>query len=217
MLTSGGEPLQLTSDEGQKRIDSFSPDGKDVYFERSVGREEVWAVPTLGGAPRRVVSGWDVVPSPDGAFIVYAKWGSTGILRADKSGLNEELVSSSETADWFFIPLLWFPGGNELLAAGVPVGFGPKFHLYRINVTSHEVVDLGEVTGNSLDLVWAEPGQSILFSRVVNGLTNIWNCSLKDRNLTQITFGTGPDYSPMPDPGGKGGLRECYGEGGAGI
>jgi hypothetical protein len=38
----------------------------------------------------------------------------------------------------------------------------------------------------------------------VNGLTNIWNYSLQDRSLTQITFGTGPDYSPMPDPGGKG-------------
>ena len=52
--------------------------------------------------------------------------------------------------------------------------------------------------------MWAEPGKTVLFSRTVNGLTNIWNYSLKDRSLTQITFGTGPDYSPMPDPGGKG-------------
>ncbi len=27
---------------------------------------------------------------------------------------------------------------------------------------------------------------------------------MKDRSLTQISFGTGPDFSPMPDPGGKG-------------
>ena len=52
--------------------------------------------------------------------------------------------------------------------------------------------------------MWAEPGNTVLFSRTVNGLTNIWKYSLKDRSLTQITFGTGPDYSPMPDPGGKG-------------
>jgi Tol biopolymer transport system component len=38
----------------------------------------------------------------------------------------------------------------------------------------------------------------------VNGLTNIWSYSLKDRSLQQITFGTGPDFAPMPDPGGKG-------------
>ena len=47
-------------------------------------------------------------------------------------------------------------------------------------------------------------GNTVLFSRTVNGLTNIWKYSLKDRSLTQITFGTGPDFSPMPDPGGKG-------------
>jgi len=38
----------------------------------------------------------------------------------------------------------------------------------------------------------------------MGGLTNIWQYNLRNRSLTQITFGTGPDYSPMPDPGGKG-------------
>jgi serine/threonine protein kinase len=31
MLTSGGEPLQLTNDEGDKNADNFSPDGKEIY------------------------------------------------------------------------------------------------------------------------------------------------------------------------------------------
>jgi hypothetical protein len=44
----------------------------------------------------------------------------------------------------------------------------------------------------------------VLFSRTVNGLTNIWNYNLKDRSLTQITFGTGPDSWPMTNHGGKG-------------
>jgi radical SAM superfamily enzyme len=38
----------------------------------------------------------------------------------------------------------------------------------------------------------------------VNGLTNIWKFNLKDKSLTQVTFGTGPDVVPMPDPAGKG-------------
>ena len=54
------------------------------------------------------------------------------------------------------------------------------------------------------DVAWGEPGKTVLFSRTVNGLTNIWKYSLQDRTLTQITFGTGPDFWPMPDPGGKG-------------
>jgi serine/threonine protein kinase/Tol biopolymer transport system component len=205
MLTSGGEPLQLTNDEGDKFVNTFSPDSKEVYYERSLGRDEVWAVPALGGAPRRVVSARYVVPSLDGASIYYFKLDSPGIFRAGKSGLNEELVYKSEGSGLFFVPLLLFPGGNDLLAAGVPED-SRNIHFYRINVTSHEGVDLGEVSGRLgiPDEVWAEPGNTVLFSRTVNGLTNVWNYGLQDRSLTQITFGTGPDYSPMPDPGGKG-------------
>ena len=36
MLTSGGEPLQLTNDEGDKFVNSFSPDGKEVYYGRTL-------------------------------------------------------------------------------------------------------------------------------------------------------------------------------------
>jgi len=80
----------------------------------------------------------------------------------------------------------------------------PIFHLYRVNVTRHEAVDLGELPSGNGDAVWAEPGKTLLLSRSINGLTNIWKYSLQDRSLTQITFGTGPDYNPMPGPGGKG-------------
>jgi serine/threonine protein kinase len=204
MLTSGGEPLQLTNDEGDKLVDNFSPDGKEIYYERPLGRDEVWGVPELGGAPRRVVSGWHPVPSADGAFIYYAKSEGSGIFRAGKSGLNEELVHKSEGTALYFFPVLLFPGDKDLLAAGVPPNLGHKSHLYRVNVTSHGAVDLGEVSGNLFDIVWAEPGESVLFRRTVNGLTNIWKYSLQDRSLMQITFGAGPDYRPMPDPGGKG-------------
>jgi Tol biopolymer transport system component len=203
MLTSGGEPLQLTNDEGDKIVYAFSSDGKEIYYSRSSGRDEGWAVPTLGGAPRRVVSGQFAVPSPDGAFIYYSKSGSSGIFRSGKSGLNEERVYNSEGSGLIFYPTLLFPGGNDLLAAGYPPSFGPQFRFYRINVANHKAVDLGEVSGNP-DVAWAEPGNSVLFSRTVNGLTNIWKYSLQDRSLTQITLGTGPDFSPMPDPGGKG-------------
>jgi serine/threonine protein kinase len=204
MLTSGGDPLQLTRDEGDKIVNTFSPDGKEIYYVRTIGRDELWAVPTLGGSPRRVASGSSAVPSPDGAFIYYGKSDSSGIFRAGKSGTNEELEYNFEGSGHFFVPLLLFPGGNDLLAAGFPPNIGPKFNFYRINVTSHEAFDLGEVSGNPTDVVWAEPGKAVLFSRTVNGLTNIWNYSLQSRSLMQITFGTGPDFSPMPDPGGKG-------------
>jgi serine/threonine protein kinase len=92
MLTSGGEPLQLTKDEGAKFVASFSPDGTEIYYGRSTVGFEVWGVPTLGGNP---VNGFTMAPSPDGAFIYYLKPGKRGIFRADKSGMGDEEVYSS--------------------------------------------------------------------------------------------------------------------------
>jgi serine/threonine protein kinase len=206
MLTSGGEVLQLTNDERDKSVDNFSPDGKEIYYAKLWGRDELWAVPTLGGSPRRVTSGYHAVPSPDGSFIYYSKSDSAGIFRAEKSGLNEEPVYKPAGSGLLFIPLLLFPGDNDLLAAGVSVNFGPGVRFYRVNLRSHEAIDLGdpEMSVDPLDVEWAEPGKTVLFSRTANGLTNIWKYSLQDRSLTQITFGTGPDFWPMPDPGGKG-------------
>jgi Tol biopolymer transport system component len=208
MLTSGGEPLQLTNDEGEKRVNTFSSDGKEIYYQRSSGRDEVWAVPALGGSPRHVASAFLAVPSPDGASIFYLKSGASGIFRAGKSGLNEELVYNPKGIGLFFVPLILFPSGNDLLAASWRRD-SPNARIFRINLTTHAAVDLGEVPASTkwfddFDVTWAEPGNSVLFSRTVNGLTNIWKYGLKDRSLAQITFGTEPDYSPMSDPGGKG-------------
>ena len=213
ILTSGGEPLQLTKDEDDKFVDTFSADGKEIYFKKSLAPDEVWAIPTLGGSPRRVMRARQVLPSPDGAFIYYTKSDSAGIFRAEKSGLNEELVYNFEKTGLDFIPLLLFPDGNNLLCAAssnlwTELQFdlqGEKqFHFYRIRATSHEAVDLGEVTGNALDVVWGASGETVLFSRNVNGLINIWKYGLNDRRFTQITFGAGSEEAPMPDPGGNG-------------
>jgi Tol biopolymer transport system component len=51
---------------------------------------------------------------------------------------------------------------------------------------------------------WSEAGKTLYFSRVVNGITNLWEYSLADGSLKQITFGPGPDRSPLADPAGKG-------------
>jgi serine/threonine protein kinase/Tol biopolymer transport system component len=204
MLTSGGEALQLTNDEGDKYVHSFSSDGKEIYYNRTVDNE-IWAVPTLGGAPRHVAFGWMAVPSPDGTFVYHTNQDYTGIYRSEKSGLKEEFVYKGEGTGLSFFPKLVFPGGNDLLAAGFTPSYTGKCRFYSINVTSHKAADLGECElFGDFHAEWAEPGKTVLFSRTVNGLTNIWKYSLQDRSLTQITFGTGPDVSPMTDPGGKG-------------
>jgi serine/threonine protein kinase len=205
MLTSGGEPLQLTNDEGEKFVDSFSPDGTEIYYERSRGADEIWAVPTLGGNPSRVVSGSSLAPSPDGGSVFYIKRGSKSIFRSGKSRLSEEQVYSFDAATLPPRRILPFPDGNRLFVlCADPVSLLAVAHAYEVDLSKRTAADLGDIPVDQLEVSWAEPGKAVLFTRTLNGLTNIWKFTLKDKALTQITLGTGPDSSPMPAPGGKG-------------
>jgi len=205
MLTSGGEPLQLTSDEGDKNVRSFSTDGTEIYYRRNFGKEEVWGIPTLGGAPRRVVTGDLLTPAPSGDFVYFVRRAERGIFRADKGGRGEELVY---TWDQNMFPpgmVLAYPDGKHLLMlTGDTTSFLERFHAYNIDVAARSAEDLGEISGVAGGVNWSEPGKSIFLTRTVNGLTNIWKYNLQEKTFTQISFGPGPDYAPMPDPAGHG-------------
>jgi Tol biopolymer transport system component len=73
-----------------------------------------------------------------------------------------------------------------------------------VTISTHTAADIGEVPADVNGVAWDEPGKSVFFAHTVKGLTNIWKYNLEDRSLTQVTSGAGPDFSPMPDPAGKG-------------
>jgi serine/threonine protein kinase/Tol biopolymer transport system component len=205
MLASGGQPLQLTSDNGAKIVHSFSTDGAEIYYGKSEERAEEWAVPTLGGKPSRIVSGTHLSPSPDGAYLFYTDNDEREILRAGKSGLDEEKVYTFGAATLPVNRILPYPDGSRLLAITAdPVSSREGFRLHEIDIAKKTATDLDEIPGIAAGVVWADQGNSILFSRTVNGLTNIWKYGLADKKLEQVTMGTGPDTWPMPDPAGKG-------------
>ena len=206
MLTSGGDPLQLTNDAADKFVDSFSPDGTEIYFTKSTANNEGWAVPTLGGNSRRAAAGIALAPSPDGASIYYIKGSQRAVFRSDKSGLGEELLYKFDAKSLPPRRILPFPTGNHLLVlAANPISVAEdRFHVHDVDPARKTAEDLGEVPADYVDTAWSEPRKSLLISRTVNGLTNLWQYDLKTKALTQVTFGTGPDFSPMRDPAGKG-------------
>lgn len=198
MLTSGGEPLQLTADEGDKWVDGFSPDGTEIYY-RKVGRHEEWVVPTLGGAPRRLVTGFGLIPSSDGSAFFYTKWEQRSIFQSSSSGLNEQEIYRFED---FLVFYLLYPDQKHLLAGTRPSG-SQGTRLHKVNRESRTAEDLGTLESGSVP-EWGEPGETLLLSRTVQNLTNIWKYDLGKRAFTQLTFGPGPDFSPMADPSGEG-------------
>jgi len=120
MLASGGEPLQLTRDEGDKIVENFSADGSEIYYHRSLGLDEIWAVPTLGGAPHRVVPGMSLATSPDGNWLYYLKTDSPQtVFRAGKSGLIEEKLFSFDNPPRLVTAIHPYPDGENLLVLTV--------------------------------------------------------------------------------------------------
>jgi Tol biopolymer transport system component/predicted Ser/Thr protein kinase len=204
MLTSGGDPLQLTNDEDDKNVSNFSADGTEIYFTKVFGGE-TWSVPTLGGNSKRVLTGFASATSPDGKSIYFSKVRTRAIFRTDRTGRGDEQIAALDAKAWPVVRILPYPDGKRLLvitASGI--SSLEQFHAYRIEVGKQTVEDLGQFGGEGLDVAWSEAGESMLYGRTVNGLTNIWKMDVGDKSLAQVTFGPGPDRSPMPDPSGKG-------------
>ena len=215
MLASGGEPLQLTNDDSNKILDSFSRDGSEIFYERTTGSEEIWGVPALGGAARRVLSGRGLVPSADGNSYLYIALNGLDIVRAPKAQPGEETLYSFKGSDKLPIALLPYPDGARLLLTtlvntngveGVMLTANPgaSATLLSLDVATHQTKQLGEIPGTPRGFVWEEPGKSVLFHRTVDGLMNLWEFNLATGALTQVTTGAGQDRYAMQDATGKG-------------
>jgi serine/threonine protein kinase/Tol biopolymer transport system component len=205
MLASGGEPLQLTNDSTNKVVSSFSPDGTQIYYDVGFS-DETRSVPTLGGASTIVVSGQGLKPSPDGSFLYFIRqFNGNAVFRRAKAGLAEEMIFQA-AAGSSATDLLPFPDSQDLVVTtGNDVVSGStSLTLFRVNGKTHASQKIGELTGSPTGLVWEEPGKTLLCSRTVNDVTNIWEYRLADGALRQVTFGAGPDLSPMLDPSGRG-------------
>ncbi len=201
MLASGGEPLQLTNDSTNKVVSSFSPDGTQIYYDAGFS-DETRSVPTLGGASTIVVSGQGLKPSPDGSFLYFIRqFNGNAVFRRSKAGLAEEMIFQA-AAGSSATDLLPFPDSQDdlVVTTGNDVISGStSLTLLRVNGKTHASQKIGELTGSPTGLVWEEPDKTLLCSRTVNDVTNIWEYRLADGALRQVTFGAGPDLSPTLD------------------
>jgi serine/threonine protein kinase len=205
MLANGGEALQLTSDDSDKVINNFSADGTEIYYTRVFGKDETWSVPTLGGNPKRLLTGRAVVPSPDGKWLYYSKPASATVYRANRSASGEEEIAHIGTQAFGIRRILAYPDGIHLLlfcSSGVSTTEATQ--TFVVDVEKKTVDPFLVIDGQSTDETWFEPGKSLLMSRTDSSLTNIWKLTLADKSLSQVTFGPGPDRSPLPAPGGHG-------------
>jgi hypothetical protein len=197
MLTSGGEPLQLTKDEGNKTVLNFSSDDTEIYFRLTLGNPEIWTIPTLGGTSKRMASGSTVTPSADGESLFFVKPDGR-IVRAPKSGSSEELVYTFPPTDSFVAHLNAYPDGKSLLVTSIGKSHMTSFQ--RLDLPTRNIESLGELQDTSTRSSWASPGKSLYVSHIDNGIENLWELFLVDHSLKQSTFGPAPTVPQCPTP-----------------
>ena len=201
MLASGGDPLQLTNDSIDKSVDGFTPDGTHILYD--TGGAGVWSIPTLGGMPSPIATGFTGVSSPDANSFYFVKTDSISIVRKSKAG--EQILYSFAGSRQLVRQLLLYPDGTRLLILVQPITAGPlNLGLYALDLTTNKAQSVGELPQVEGRVSWDDPGNTLLFTRTSNNVSNIWEYKLSNRALTQVSFGAGPDLDPMPDPSRKG-------------
>ena len=205
MLAAGGDPLQLTTDADDKVVNSFSSDGTKIYFSGLHGFTSGSAISTLGGSPVHLVNGDGLVPSTDGKYIYYLKGESPlSIYRADVESMNEEKVFDLTNSKVQISRLMPYSSDHVMALALSSASLIAESVGYDVNVSARTVTDIGTIPAHAGEPAWDDPGKTLYTPHTVNGVTNIYGYDLRAKTFTQVTFGTGPDQSPMPDPAGKG-------------
>jgi serine/threonine protein kinase len=202
MLASGGEPLQLTNEPGEKYISSFSPDGKEIYYHREWPRSEFRAVPALGGSSRYALSCEWLIPSHDAKSYFFLKARQHGIFQKDISGSEEREIYRLKPPDYPFY-IFPFEDDQHLLITASDNFNSEKLKLFKLNISTHLADSFGECSRGPVapfESIWQwwEVGKSIMLTRNVNGIWNLWIYDLARHSYTQATFGPGQDLSPLP-------------------
>lgn len=204
MLTAGGDALQLTSDEGDKFVTGFSRDGTEIYFSRAFGSQETRAVPALGGTSHRVSRGKQAVPSADGQSFFYTKQADRSIYRSTTMGSGEEVVYTFDKPTRIPVDVMVYSDNEHLLVPTVESGKTQRIRFEKVSIKDRKAETITEMDDAAGRAAWEKPGETIIVPRQVNGITNLYRFDLSSAKTTQLTFGPGPDFSPMPDPSGNG-------------
>ena len=114
MSASGGDPVRIPAVSTAILPLNVSPDGAEILVKDNQGtdyRGELWKLPVLGGAPRRLggLVGQDAAWSPDGKTLVYADGSELFTARNDGTE-PRKLVSLTGRG---FYPA-WSPDGAKL-------------------------------------------------------------------------------------------------------
>jgi serine/threonine protein kinase/Tol biopolymer transport system component len=210
---AGGEtyPMRTALDDtGFANIFHISPDLSTLLMNTAFGSAldgPLWAVPVLGGTPRRLgtLNGHCGAWSPDGTKIAYCK-GNDVFLANKDGGEDRRLLTAAGTPSY----LRWSPDGSILRFTVND----PRTNVRSIWQASADGGDLHPVLagwGNSPNECcgsWTPDGKYFLFQATGDGAENLW--AMRERDFLaskpapmQLTTGPMNVGTPVPSVDGK--------------
>jgi eukaryotic-like serine/threonine-protein kinase len=211
---AGGEtyPMRTALEETKfANVFHISPDRSMLLMNTASGSAldgPLWAVPVLGGTPRRLgtLDGHCGAWSPDGTRIAYCK--SNDIFLANKDGGEERhLLTAAGTPSY----LQWSPDGSILRFTVND----PQTNVRRIWQASADGSDLHALLPgwssafNECCGSWTPDGKYFVFQATGDGTANLW--AIRERgnllasNPAPVQLTTGPMNvgTPIPSVDGK--------------
>ncbi|HWR16461.1 MAG TPA: winged helix-turn-helix domain-containing protein [Terriglobales bacterium] len=161
------------TDDGQQNIQAaWSPDGQVIAYH-SRKRQGIWAIPSLGGPPRRITHfGSHPSWSPDGKWIAFQS-GPVNDLGADAPGVfapsvlwivrpdgtDARQITTAGNPEGGHGAPSWSPDGRRI----VFVSLITHTTLFTVDVQSGEVKPVGKPAPIYFDPVYSADGASIFF------------------------------------------------------
>jgi len=198
--------LRLTHHPAKGIVPAWSPDGGTIAFARwTENNSEIFLIPALGGAERRVVSvgvgllhliriSW----SPDGKRIAYPAYGSKGSQEIYLVSLDtlqtQPLLPAPECQD--ALEPAFSPDGTQL--ALVCASSWGVYGIYVVRIPDGSLRKLTTMMGDPQGLAWTADASRIVFSNDTGRGGELWELTL-DGRLSQLPFGedgTAPAVAP---------------------
>jgi Tol biopolymer transport system component len=182
---------------------TFSPDGNFVYYQRFSKEDPngaLYMVPTLGGAPRRVLSNIasPVTFSPDGKQLAFVRENSaqgptSQIVVANADGSDARPIATGKVGvDWFEIHgPSWSPDGKYIAVGEEHLNSsGYSNGISLLDMSGKKTTLVERLAGKIARLLWLKSGDGLVFSatpRMGATYSQLWYVSYPGGEVSRIT------------------------------
>ena len=211
VAVTGGEAVVMNTPFNNLSLDGISPDKTEILVGSFSGVEieqTLWAVPVVGGSPRRfaAMTGQDGTWMPNGNVMVANE---RHLLEVDRNGSSRVFADIPQpySTTWW---LRWSPDSQKLRVTVGSISNNAILEFSSDGKVTRNVLSGWKYASDALQGTWTPDGKYFVFQASRGSRVDIW-ASREERDLfhngnsqpVQLTAGPLSFFSPQPSADGK--------------